>query len=93
MDTYARMLHANSDKRIAMSHHIVLERLCSCAKKAKMEQIRSFESKVEAEEHAYEWADSLNNSFCGKHGFDIVEVDDNFVISLEEGGFVEACEL
>ena len=76
-----------------MSHHIVLERLCSCAKKAGMEQIRSLDTKLEAEEHAYEWADSLNNSFCGKHGFDIVEVDDNFVISLEEGGFVEACEL
>ena len=76
-----------------MLHHIVLEKLCACAKKVNMEQIRSFESKTEAEEHAYEWADSLNNSFCGKHGFDIVEVDDNFVISLEEGGFVEVCEL
>jgi len=76
-----------------MPHHIVLEKLCTCAKKANIEQIRSFESKIEAEEHAYEWADSLNNSFCGKHGFDIVEVDDNFVISLEVGGFVEACEL
>ncbi len=76
-----------------MSYHIVLERLCSCAKRAKMEQIRSFDSRSEAEEHAYEWADSLNNSFCGRHGFDIVEVDDNFVISLDDGGFVEACEL
>jgi len=76
-----------------MSYHIVIEKLCTCALKAKTEQIRSFESRAEAEEHAYEWADSLNNSFCGKHGFDIVEVDDNFVISLEEGGFVEACEL
>jgi hypothetical protein len=37
--------------------------------------------------------DALNSNFCGKHGFDIVEVDDNFVISVEEGGFVEACEL
>jgi len=76
-----------------MSHHIVLEKLCSCAQKAKMQQIRSFDTRLEAEEHAYEWADSLNNSFCGKHGFEIVEVDDNFVISLEEGGFIEACEL
>jgi len=81
------------EKGVNMSHHIVLEKLCSCAKKSNMQQIRSFDTKLEAEEHAYEWADSLNNSFCGKHGFDIVEVDDNFVISLEEGGFVEACEL
>jgi len=76
-----------------MHHHIVLQERCSCIKKVKVEQIRSFESKEEAQEHAYEWADSLNNSCCGKHGFDIVEVDDNFVISVEIGGFVEACEL
>ncbi|WP_345975852.1 hypothetical protein [Sulfurimonas sp. HSL3-7] len=76
-----------------MAHHIVLEKLCSCARKQRVEQIRTFESREEAEEHAYEWADALNNNFCGKHGFDIVEVDDNFVISVEEGGFVEACEI
>lgn len=76
-----------------MEYHVVIERLCACAKKHKMDQIRSFDSKEEAEEHAYEWADSLNNTFCGKHGFDSVEVDDNFVISVENGGFVEACEI
>ena len=74
-------------------HHVVLEKLCGCARRAALEQLRSFESKEEAEEHAFEWADSLNNAFCGKHGFDIVEVDDNYVISVEEGGFVEACEI
>lgn len=76
-----------------MQHHVVLEKLCLCARKQKTEQIRTFDTKEEAEEHAYEWADALNNNFCGKHGFDIVEVDDNFVISVEEGGFVEACEI
>lgn len=76
-----------------MAHHVVLQKLCSCAKKHSVDQIRSFESREEAEEHAHEWAENLNNILCGKHGFDIVEVDDNFVISVEEGGFVEACEL
>jgi hypothetical protein len=76
-----------------MSYHVVLEKLCGCAKKHSLEQIRSFHSRQEAEEHAYEWADNLNNTYCGKHGFDVVEVDDNFVISVEVGGFVEACEL
>lgn len=74
-------------------YHVVIERLCACAKKRNLEQIRSFDTKEEAEEHAYEWADTLNNNFCGKHGFDAVEVDDNFVISVESGGFVEACEI
>lgn len=76
-----------------MNYHVVLEKLCGCAKKSSLEQIRSFEIRQEAEEHAYEWADNLNNTYCGKHGFDVVEVDDNFVISVDVGGFVEACEL
>ncbi|WP_345978983.1 hypothetical protein [Sulfurimonas sp. HSL3-2] len=74
-------------------YHVVVEKLCSCAKKKGLEQIRSFDTKEEAQEHAYEWADHLNNTYCGKHGFDVVEVEENFVISVEEGGFVEACEL
>ncbi len=77
----------------SQQYHVVIEKLCTCAKKRELEQIRSFYSKEEAEEHAYEWADNLNNTFCGKHGFDVKVVDDNFVISVEEGGFVEACEL
>jgi len=74
-------------------YHVVIETLCSCAKKRGLEQIRSFDSRDEAEEHAHEWADTLNNRFCGKHGFDVQEVGDNFVVTVEEGGFVEACEL
>ena len=74
-------------------YHVVLEKLCQCAKKRNLEQIRSFEIKEEAEEHSYEWADTLNNTFCGRHGFDSVEVDDNFVISVEKGCFIEACEI
>lgn len=61
--------------------------------KRNLEQIRSFDSKEEAEEHSFEWADTLNNTLCGRHGFDNVEVDDNFVITVENGGFMEACEI
>ncbi|MCJ7764823.1 MAG: hypothetical protein MUP09_02660 [Thiovulaceae bacterium] len=46
-------------------HHVVLEKRCGCAKGANMEQLRSFDTKEEAEEHAYAWADTLNNAFCG----------------------------
>lgn len=76
-----------------MSYYVVMEKLCSCAQKRRLEQIRTFDTKEEAEEHAHEWADSLNNTLCGEHGFDVVEVNDHYVISVESGGFVEACEL
>lgn len=74
-------------------HHVVLEKLCGCAKKQGTLQIRSFDTKNEAEEYANEWAETLNNSFCGKHGFDVVEVNDNFVISVENSTFIESCEI
>ena len=62
-------------------------------KKANLTQIESFTCKEDAQEFAYALADRLNNSYCGKHGFDVVEVGENFVISVEGGGFVEACEI
>jgi len=73
--------------------HVVLEKLCGCAKKQNTQQIKTFDSKEEAQEYAYEWADTLNNKFCGKHGFDVVEVEDNFVISVEQGAFMESCDI
>ncbi len=88
-----------------MNHHVVMEKLCGCAKKANLSQIESFTCKEDAQEFAYALADKLNNSYCGKDGFDVVEVDVSFqetslreryacfVIFVEGGGFVEACEL
>jgi hypothetical protein len=29
----------------------------------------------------------MNETFCGKHEFDVVEVDDNFVIAMSEGSY------
>ncbi|MBN2816486.1 MAG: hypothetical protein JXQ67_07355 [Campylobacterales bacterium] len=74
-----------------MLYHVVLEKLCVCALKSDTEQIRSFSSKEEALLEAHEWAESLSNSFCGKHAFDVVEVENNYVISVETGGFSEPC--
>ena len=76
-----------------MKHHVVVEKLCLCAIKHETQQIRSFDTKDEAQQEAHEWAENLSNSFCGKHAFDVVEVDDNFVISVESGGFSEPCEI
>ncbi len=74
-------------------YHVVLETECVCAKKHHINQIHSFDTKAEAQEYAFEWAERLNTDFCGKHGFESVTVDDNFVISVESGGFMEPCEI
>jgi len=73
--------------------HVVLEKLCDCAKKHRIEQIVTCDDSDEAYETALAIAEKCNNRFCGKHGFDIDEVGEHFVISVEDGGFAEACEL
>jgi len=76
-----------------MLYHVVIEKLCLCALKSQTQQIRSYENRDEALQEVHEWAEELSNSFCGKHAFDVVEVDENFVISVESGGFSEPCEI
>lgn len=70
-----------------MNHHVVVERLCGCAKRKNMPQIKSFDDKENAMRVARAWAQELNETFCGKHEFAVVEVDDNFVISVGEGSY------
>lgn len=69
-----------------MEHHVVIEKLCSCAKKEGLSQIASYESKESANEAAQVQLASMQGSFCGKHEFQLVEVDDNFVIGMVGGG-------
>jgi hypothetical protein len=69
-----------------MEHHVVIEKLCSCAKKEGLSQIASYESKESANEAAQAQLASMQGSFCGKHEFQLVEVDDNFVIGMVGGG-------
>jgi len=65
-----------------MQYHVVVEKLCACAKRKDMPQIKTFEDKESAFKVARAWAQELNNTFCGEHEFNVVEVDDNYVISV-----------
>ncbi|KIM11378.1 MAG: hypothetical protein KU37_07050 [Sulfuricurvum sp. PC08-66] len=70
-----------------MDHHIVVEKLCGCAKRKGMPQIKTLQDKEDAHRIARAWAQELNESFCGQHSFGVVEVDDNFVITVGEGSY------
>ena len=70
-----------------MEYHVVVERLCGCARRSNMPQIKTFEDKESALMVARAWAQQLNESFCSKHSFDVVPVDDNFVIAVGEGTY------
>ena len=69
-----------------MEHHVVIEKLCSCAKKEGLSQIATYDAKATALEAAETQLAYMNGSFCGKHEFQLVQVDDNFVIGMVGGG-------
>jgi len=69
-----------------MEHHVIIEKLCSCAKKEGMDQIVTFDSKEGAKSAADAQLAFMQNSFCGKHNFDVTEVDDHYVIGMVGGG-------
>lgn len=68
-----------------MEHHVVIEKLCTCAVRNNMLQIKTFDDKENVMRIARGWAQELNESFCGQHAFGVVEVDNNYVITVGEG--------
>lgn len=69
-----------------MEHHVIVEKLCSCAKRDGMTQVVSYDAKESAKSAAEDQLAYMQNSFCGKHNFDVTEVDDHFVIGMLGGG-------
>ena len=69
-----------------MEHMVIIEKLCSCAKKEGMDQVNSFDLKDDAMSAAQDQLGHMTRSFCGKHNFDVTEVDDHFVIGMTGGG-------
>lgn len=68
-----------------MQHHVVIEKLCSCAKRAELSQIETFDAKEKAFAGAQQRLAMMQSGFCGKHEFDIVEVEDHYVIGMLGG--------
>lgn len=69
-----------------MEAHVIVEKLCSCAKKQGIEQIVTYDNQASAKTAASDQLVYMKNTFCGKHHFDITEVDGHFVIGMVEGG-------
>ena len=69
-----------------MQHHVIIEKLCSCAKREGLDQIVTFDNKDSAKNAADTQLAFMQSSFCGKHKFDVTEVDDHFVIGMLAGG-------
>lgn len=70
-----------------MEYHVVVEKMCRCATRKNMPRIKTFDNKENAMRVARAWAQELNETFCGQHGFEAVEVEDNYVIVVGEGSY------
>lgn len=63
-------------------YNVMMEKECGCFKRSGLPSSKSFESKDDALIEAKNWADEMNEKFCKKHNFSVVEDGENFTIRL-----------
>lgn len=63
--------------------NVKMEKECGCFKRSGMESIKTYENKDDAMLEAKEWAEEMNETFCQKHNFSIVEEGNDIIIKVE----------
>lgn len=62
---------------------VKMEKECGCFKRSGMESTKTFENKDDAMIEANAWAEEMNETFCQKHNFAIVEDGNELIIKVE----------
>ncbi len=65
-------------------HKIIVEKECGCFRRSDLENNIEFTSKDDALSKAIDMKNQMNEEFCGKHEFDLVEFQNNFVINFAQ---------
>jgi len=65
-------------------HKIIVEKECGCFKRSSLENGVVFESKDDAMMQSLDMVNQMNSEFCGKHGFKLLEIEDDFVIAMND---------
>ncbi len=65
-------------------YKIIVENKCSCFKKSGLENNLSFDSKDMALIKALRLKDKMNQEFCRKHDFQVMEKNENFIICFDK---------
>ena len=63
---------------------VTISKMCSCVKKEEMPQVQEFSSTDEALKVANEMVEKMNNEFCNKHNFSIVQNGEEITIQVVE---------
>lgn len=64
-------------------YNVKIEKECGCFKRSGMEGVKTFDNKDDALIEAQEWASEMNETFCQKHNFSIVEDGNDLIIKVE----------
>jgi hypothetical protein len=63
--------------------NVKMEKECGCFKRSGMESVKTFENKDDAMIEAAQWAEEMNETFCQKHNFSIIEEGNDLIIKVE----------
>ena len=63
-------------------YQVIMERACGCFKRSGVAPVKSFENKDDALIEANAWKDRMNDEFCQKHSFNVVESGNDFKIVM-----------
>ena len=59
---------------------VEVEKRCGCFTRSGMEPIKTFATKDDALTEAKAMAEDMNDTFCGKHKFEVIENGETFKI-------------
>jgi hypothetical protein len=62
--------------------NVRIERECGCFKRSGMPRVKAFDNKDDALVEANDWADEMNETFCRKHRFVVVEEGNDLLITM-----------
>ena len=62
--------------------NVRIEKECGCFKRSGMPTIKAFDNKDDALVEANDWADEMNETFCRKHRFVVVEEGNDLLITM-----------
>jgi hypothetical protein len=62
---------------------VKMEKQCGCFKRSDFQEEQTFETKEEALKEALEMCEDMNETFCQKHNFSVVEDGDILMIKVD----------
>lgn len=64
--------------------NLKIAKMCGCAKRAKISENQSFDNMEIALEKANELAEEMNETFCKRHNFKVVDNSGELVIEVSD---------